>query len=213
MSRNFDAVLFDFGGVFTGSPFTEVAAASSEFGLTPEELSEIMFGVYDKDTDHPWHRLERAEISFDDACKMVVSIAAERGLDLDPLEILMRINVGAESRTGLVERVKKLKEEGYLTGIITNNIAEFRDGWRALIPVGELFDIVVDSSVEGIRKPNPEIFHLALKRLGNIAPERSVFLDDYPYNISVANSLGIKGILVGEDTLEAIRELDKVLAG
>lgn len=96
--------------------------------------------------------------------------------------------------------------------IITNNIAEFRDGWRVLIPVGKLFDIVVDSGVEGIRKPNPEIFHLAMKRLGDIAPERAVFLDDYPTNISVATSLGMQGVLVGEDTLEAIRKLDKILS-
>ena len=85
------------------------------------------------------------------------------------------------------------------TAIVTNNIREFADGWRAMLPVDELFDVVVDSAHEGVRKPDPRIFRLALERLGGTAPEAAVFLDDFHGNVAAAERLGIRGILVEED--------------
>ena len=95
-------------------------------------------------------------------------------------------NAGADSKQALVDRVRSLKQEGYTTGIITNNVAEFGEGWRGLIPVDELFDFVVDSSSVGVRKPDPRIFQIALEQLADIAPEHVIFLDDYQANVDVA---------------------------
>jgi len=206
-----DAVLFDFGGVFTPSPFRAIHAAGAELDVNPLEFSKIMFGPYDEDTDHPWHRLERGEMTFDDAVEHIRILAENDGIKFDPLAFLLSLGDGNGADNPLVDRVRQLKEDGYQTAVITNNIAEFRDFWRAMIPVDELFDLVVDSSVEGIRKPNPEIFFLALSRLGNVPPHRSVFLDDYETNIRVAVSLGIHGILVGEDKQKAVQDLDQIL--
>ncbi len=64
MPREIHAVLFDFGGVFTDSPFAALEELSDELGIGPRELLEIVFGPYDDDTDHPWHRLERGEVSL-----------------------------------------------------------------------------------------------------------------------------------------------------
>jgi putative hydrolase of the HAD superfamily len=176
------------------------------------QFAQIMFGPYDEDTDHPWHRLERGEITIHDAAEKIRNLGIDQGLDFDPLKVLFSIGAGDGEQNPLVDRVRQLKRDRYQTAIITNNIAEFRDFWRALIPVDELFDLVVDSSIEGIRKPDPEIFRLALSRLGNIPPERSVFLDDYETNVKAAVSLGIHGILVGEDKQKAVQDLDKTLA-
>ena len=66
MSREIRAVLFDFGGVFTESPFAALDELSKELGVAPRELLDIVFGPYHEDTDHPWHRLERGEVSLAD---------------------------------------------------------------------------------------------------------------------------------------------------
>lgn len=212
MQRDFDAVLFDFGGVFTGSPFGAVEAAASELGAPPVEVRDIMFGPYAEDTEHPWHKLERGEISLAAARREIRALGKQRGYDFEPVKLL----AGTVSETGprdlLVERVRGLQRDGYRTAIVTNNVAEFKDHWRALIPVDELFELVIDSCEVGVRKPNPEIYRLALDQLG-VAPERAIFLDDFEQNVRVAVQLGMRGVLVGTDMPAVINELDCLLSG
>jgi len=71
--------------------------------------------------------------------------------------------------------------------------------------------VVIDSSEVGMRKPDPRIFHLALEALGGVDPTRSVFLDDYPGNITAAEALGMHGVLVEAAYDDAIRRLDAIL--
>jgi len=208
------AVLFDFGGVFTASPFDATARAGAALGARPGQLEAIMFGPYDEDTDHSWHRLERGEISLAAAREAIMAEGRRQGFAFDPLEILARMaSRGGGVRPALVERTRRLRRQGYPTALVTNNVAEFRAAWRSLVPVDELFDVVVDSSAVGVRKPNPSIFHLALERLGGVAPEQAVFLDDYASNVQAAVGLGLRGVLVGDDAEAAIAELDRLLLG
>jgi len=79
-----------------------------------------------------------------------------------------------------------------------------------MIPVDELFEVIVDSSAVGMRKPDPRIYHMALDQLG-VAPERSVFLDDAPGNIAAARAIGMHAILVEDDHTLAFAELDRLL--
>jgi epoxide hydrolase-like predicted phosphatase len=212
VARAIDAVLFDFGGVFTGSPFHAFTNAGKEIGARPGQIEEIMFGPYHEDTDHTWHRLERGEITLVAAREEIMAEGARHGLKFDPLEILSRLAAsGGGVRTPLVDRVRGLRREGYHTALVTNNVAEFRGAWRAMIPVGELFDLIIDSSEVGVRKPDPAIYRLTLERLGDIPPERSVFLDDYESNVKAATDRGIHGVLVGDDHLAAIAALDHLL--
>jgi putative hydrolase of the HAD superfamily len=80
-----------------------------------------------------------------------------------------------------------------------------------MLPVPELFDCVIDSSEVGLRKPNPAIFHLALERVGGIAPARAIFIDDFAGNVDAAAALGIRGVLVGHDPAPALAELRELL--
>jgi epoxide hydrolase-like predicted phosphatase len=208
-----EAVLFDFGGVFTGSPFHAVRSSGQLGGHDPELVIEVVFGPYDRDTDHPWHRLERGELSFGDAHELLLELARERGMEFDPFDALKGMSTdGSGGTEELVERTRKLRADGYRTALVTNNIREFNDGWRKLIPVDELFDVVVDSSMIGMRKPDPRVFQHALAALGGIEPDHTVFLDDFQGNIDAAEALGMHGILVGVDRLAAIKELDALLA-
>ena len=116
----------------------------------------------------------------------------------------------AEQFDALADRTLWLRSHGLRTALVTNNVREFGDGWRSLVPVDELFDVVIDSSHAGVRKPDPRIFRLALDAL-DVTPEQSLFLDDFPGNIAAAGALGMRGILVGTDRLAAIAELDTLL--
>ena len=205
-------ILFDFGGVFTYSPFSAVDDFGTARGAEPGQFADIMFGSYHRDDDHPWHRLERGEISIEEARQGVLELGRESGLEVDMYEVFGSLPRDGGIRHELVDKVAALKSAGYGRAIITNNVREFSDGWRSLLPVDELFDLVVDSSVEGVRKPNPAIFELALERMGDIAPHEALFLDDHPANVAAAEGLGIRSILVAGEIGEVIRALDDALA-
>jgi epoxide hydrolase-like predicted phosphatase len=206
------AVLFDLGGVFTDSPFETLRTIGEELAVDLPLALGLVFGPYHQDTDHPWHRLERGELSLNDARQEIADLAAKHGVRLDLFEILARMSGGSGAQEILVERVRALRADGYRTALLTNNIAEFRDAWRTMIQVDELFDLVLDSSEVGRRKPDPKFFELALDRLGDLAPEQCVFLDDFEGNVAAATALGMRAIIVGTDRRAALAELDAILA-
>ena len=205
------AVVFDFAGVFTASPFEAVTAAGAVVGLDPDQSMLAVFGPYDRDTDHPWHQAERGELDLAAVREHILDEARSAGYELDLFEVLGAM-AGSVVRDDMVERTRRLKQDGYRTAMITNNIAEFREYWRAMLPLDDLFDVVIDSSEVGMRKPDPRIFELVLDQLGGIEATRAVFLDDYIGNVVAAEALGLHGILVESHYGEAIARLDELLA-
>ena len=111
-----------------------------------------------------------------------------------------------------VATVRSVRQAGYATALVTNNVKEAGDQWRDKVPLDELFDVVVDSSQVGVRKPDPAIYHLTLERLGGVAPERAVFLDDHPGNIAGAHRAGLHALLVDDaDPAAAMAALVELL--
>ncbi len=215
-ARRFDAVLYDFGGVFIDSPFALVAQAAAQLDVSPELLTTVVFGSYDHDTDHPWHRLERGEIPLERCRGEIVAEAERHGLGrVDPLDVLAQLaGGGGIVRHFVVDSVAAIRERGLRTSIVTNNVVEFGSYWRGLLPLDELFDDVVDSSEVGVRKPDPEIFRMACERLG-VAPERALFVDDHPGNVAGAEAAGLHGVCCGysvETTTAAIAEVLELTA-
>lgn len=205
----FDAVLFDYGGVFTISPFAAVGDRGADLGVDPKLLVDTIFGPYDSDTDHPWHRLERGEVSLEAAVREIIALGNQHGIDANPFKFFAAMGIGGINQS-VVDCARRLRAEGCRTALVTNNAAEFRDGWRKSIPVDDLFDVIVDSSEEGVRKPDPRIFERTLERLG-VEASRAVFLDDYAGNIVAAEALGIRGVLVGADPDLAVAEVDRLI--
>jgi epoxide hydrolase-like predicted phosphatase len=111
-------------------------------------------------------------------------------------------------RPGRLDVADEVVEEQRSLG---GDAAEFRDLWRPLLPLDELFDVVIDSSEVGVRKPDPRIYHLTLEHLGGLAPERALFLDDFVGNVEAARALGMHGIVVGPDHEPAMAELRALL--
>ena len=208
-----DAVLWDYGGVFTPSPFDAAHAYARSQGVDPDALVRVVFGSYGADTEHAWHRLERGELSFADALTEIGSEAEAAGMRFDIGEMFGAMAADDIDRTVVLDYVRSLRAVGIRNAIVTNNIREYGDTWRRRLAVDTLFDAVIDSCVEGIRKPNPAIYFTALERVGVTETSRAVFLDDFEPNVVAARSLGLHGIVVGSDPRVALAELDALLAG
>ena len=213
MGRLIDAVVFDFGGVITAaSPFDLLASLGGDADVEPATVLELLIGPYHEDTDHPFHRMERGEISAVAWFAEASATLAEVGVDLDMArmaEVFRTLGV----HDVVVERVRALRADGYKTAILTNNVREAGDAWRTMVDVDALFDVVVDSSAVGMRKPNPAVYRHVLELLGDVAPERAVFLDDAESNVAAARAVGMHGIVVGPDPMPALAELDRIIVG
>ncbi|HEX6568463.1 MAG TPA: HAD family hydrolase, partial [Acidimicrobiales bacterium] len=127
------AVLFDFSGVLTTSPWPAITASAQG------DIS-LLVGPYHEDTDHPWHRLERGEITIQDWLTAVQADAERSGrtLDLTPMQSLM---TDLAVHDDVIEHIRLLRADGYRTALVTNNVREGASAWRAMIPVDELFDV------------------------------------------------------------------------
>jgi epoxide hydrolase-like predicted phosphatase len=203
MGGTIEAVLFDFSGVLTSSPWP-LLSESAKGDL------ELLVGPYHEDTSHPWHRLERGEISVGDWMTAVLELAEESGgeVDFGAMEALLStITV----HTHVVDHILALRSEGYRTALITNNVREGSSQWRAMIPVDDLFEVVVDSSEVGMRKPNPAIYTHTLALLGDVDPAAAVFLDDVESNLVGARAAGLQTIFVPDPPDAALVELDTLL--
>jgi epoxide hydrolase-like predicted phosphatase len=206
------AVLFDFGGVFTPSPFDGARHYGAQIGASPERVLELVFGPYHEDTDHPWHRLERGEIALLEARDAIVSLGLAEGVDADPFKLFASMANGPRGAYApMVERARAVLARGYRTALVTNNVVEFRDAWRKLVPADELFQVIVDSSEVRMRKPNPAIFRHTLALLGDVPPEECLFLDDAESNVAAARRLGMRGVVVKSDLADALAALDALL--
>lgn len=207
-ARRFDAVVFDLSGVVIASAFDAIADLV-DGPLDRDAALALLLGPYDEDTDHVWHRVERGEVPITDWVSWVGGEAERAGATIDWgafASMLGRLTV----HDVVVDRVRSLRADGYLTALCTNNVREGSQSWRELVPVDELFDVVVDSSEVGLRKPDVRIYRHTLERLGVADPGRAVFLDDHPGNVAGAERAGLVGLLVA-DPGEAVAALDALL--
>jgi putative hydrolase of the HAD superfamily len=224
-----EAVIFDYGGVFSTPLFRGIGDFEARMGYPPGSVLELLFGdkayvgvegaahrverELPSDTvTHDWHRLEVGELTLDEWFAGVQARAPEvLGTDIDMgayLQFMAEMPLGVH--WPIVHRARELKADGTHIALLTNNVAEWGDNWRSTFPVDELFEIVVDSSAVKLRKPNPAIYELTCERIG-VAPTASVFLDDNSDNVLAAQSLGMETVQVGEDPFAAVAELDEIL--
>jgi len=206
-TRSFDAVVFDLSGVVITSAFDAIADCVS--GAPRDEALALLLGPYDEDTDHVWHRVERGEIPIGDWIGWIGEQTTAAGITVD-WEAFGSMMGRLAVHDVVVDRVRALRAEGYATALCTNNVKEGSQSWRALLPVEELFDAVVDSSEVGLRKPDARIYHHTLDLIGVTDRSRAVFLDDHPGNVAGAERAGLVGLLVA-DPAEAIAALDVLL--
>ena len=205
--------MFDWGGVLSMSPAERLADLEARLGHEPGTL-RTLFALTGDDGIPLWIHLESGRLPIDHFAERVAAQAhellGEQPLDLEEF-VAFDWLYHAGVHWPVVHHIRDLRAAGYRLGMLTNNVAEWREAWRSTIPVAELFDDVVDSSEVGICKPDARIYHLACERLG-VEPAHAVFLDDTERNVDGARAVGMRAILVGPDPGVALAELDRLLA-
>ncbi|GGB66040.1 HAD-IA family hydrolase [Blastomonas aquatica] len=195
---SFAAVIFDFGGVITSSPFEAFNRLEAQRGLPRDCIRQI--NAADPDTN-AWARFERAEIdaaAFDDA---FTAEAQARGLDIRGADVIGCL--AGDVRPRMVDALDALKAAGFILGCITNNVragkgsAMVFDNARAaeIGAIMERFDHVIESSKAGVRKPDPRIYAMMCEAL-NVAPQACIYLDDLGVNCKPAAAMGMAAIKV-----------------
>jgi putative hydrolase of the HAD superfamily len=200
------AVLFDFGGVILTSPFEGFAAYEERVGVAPGTIRSI--NSIDSDTN-AWARLERAEVGIDEFVELFEAEARSAGYTLSGPEVLVCLR--GEVRPEMVTAIRLLRPH-FAIGLLTNNFVTGSPDWSAggsFHELVELFDVVVESSRVGVRKPERRFYELALEEL-DIAAAEAVFLDDLGVNLKPARAMGMTTIKV-EDPREALAELQEIV--
>jgi putative hydrolase of the HAD superfamily len=197
------AVLWDFGGVILTSPFEAFARYEAERGI-PDGFIRLVNST-DPDTN-AWARLERSELTGDDFDVAFAAESAALGHEVRGMDILMILF--GDVRPEMVAALDAVKSAGLATACLTNNVAG--DHSRPDVEdVMRRFDVVVESSKVGVRKPEPRFYEMACELLG-VEPTECVFLDDLGINLKPAKAMGMTTIKVG-DPAAAIAELETVL--
>lgn len=208
--RVYRAVLFDFGGVFTTSPFEAFARYEEANGL-PKNFIRLNNAA--NHHDNAWAKMERNDVSLDEFAELFEQETAARGHPVSGHDVLPLL---AGDLRPEMERALDAVNAHYRTACLTNNMrtgqgpgmARSSETAAAIARVMKKFDVVVQSSEAGIRKPEPRFYEIACEQVG-IAPGEAVFLDDLGVNLKPARALGMQTIKVlNED--QAIADLERV---
>jgi len=210
--KNFQAVIWDFGGVITSSPFEAFNRYETANGLPENFIRSINSTNPD---DNAWALFERSEIdaaAFDTA---FLQEAEARGHSVRGADVLALL--AGDVRPEMVAVLDRLKADGYRIACITNNVKTGSGAGMArniekaeeIQQVLARFEHVIESSVVGVRKPDPAIYLMACDKLG-VEPQDCVFLDDLGINLKPARALGMATIKVAA-AAPAIDELEGLL--
>ncbi|MEM1105178.1 MAG: HAD-IA family hydrolase [Pseudomonadota bacterium] len=200
MSDPIDAVIWDFGGVITSSPFEAFNAFEAAEGLPKDFIRSV--NAQRADTN-AWARLERSEISADEFDALFAEESRARGHEVRGKAVLALLS--GNVRPGVVAALKACKARVKI-GCITNNAPVGQGAGmstdagkaREVAEILSLFDHVLESSKLGIRKPDPRIYALMCEAL-DVAPRRCVYIDDLGINLKPARAMGMTTIkAVGE---------------
>jgi putative hydrolase of the HAD superfamily len=198
-----EAVIFDFGGVITESPFEAFNRLESARGLPKDLIRRI--NAQNPHTN-AWARFERSEIGLDGFDIEFADEARAMGFELGGRDVLACL-YGAV-RPSMLEALRRISAR-YKTGCITNNVKSDKDAdtWRnrSVEEAMALFHHVIESSKVGVRKPDPRIYRMMIDALG-VDARHCVYLDDLGINLKPAREMGMTTIKVeaAEPALEAL---------
>jgi epoxide hydrolase-like predicted phosphatase len=204
-------LISDFGGVLT-SPLPEAfARIQEEEGISAQALGSAMARLAERDGSNPLHELECGHLTEPQFMAMVgAEVEAELGRPVEMHRFSERYFAALEPNAEMLDVVRGLRERGVRTALLTNNVREWEPRWRSMLPVDELFELVVDSAFVGLRKPDPAIYRLTCERLGAGA-RQCVFVDDIEINCEAAAELGMTAVHF-RTTAQARREIEAAFA-
>ena len=191
------AVIWDFGGVLTSSPFAAFNDYEAAHSLPKDLIRSI--NATNSDTN-AWAQFENSMITLDEFDGFFAAEAKERGYDVPGKDIIALL--AGDLRPRMVEALRRISSK-LITGCITNNVnagkgagmARSAEKVAANEAVMDMFQVVIQSSKAGVRKPDPLIYKMACEAL-NIQPEDAVYIDDLGINLKPARAMGMQTIKV-----------------
>jgi len=181
-------ILFDYSGVLTTS-----LDMPDDPPFDADKMMTFMLPGLVGTEPHPWHELERGEITIGKWIDYVEAAVPGGGVMFDPdspLNAMARLTL----RDDRIATARAAHDAGFDVGVLTNNVAEWRGLWRDRLP-SDVFDVVIDSSDVGMRKPEARIYELAMAELGVTDPRTVAFIDDFEWNVVGAAALGMAGLV------------------
>ena len=206
-------IWFDFGGVLSPPIPALFEQYQVKTGLAPHVLQQAMGDVADELGVPMLAPVESALLTEREWGERLAQALRRR----DPHVELSRAHLhtfgaqwfaGVPANAPLVAAVRALKRAGFRVGILTNNVVEWERHWRAMVGLDEVVDLIVDSSQERSRKPEPAFFQVATARSG-VAPQHSLLIDDVAENIEAAAALGWQ-VLHFIDNHQALAQLQRL---
>ena len=205
------AVLFDFGGVITASPFEAFARYEAEVGVPTDSIRKINST---NPNSNAWAKMERSEVTLNEFCELFEKEAQAFGLELSGERVLGCLS--GDVRPQMVRALEILKERVTI-GCITNNMksghgsgmSRTADQAAIIADIMKMFEFVVESAKVGVRKPDPRIYEMACSEL-KVDPSDCAYLDDLGINCKPAAALGMTAIKVVSPE-QALEDLENVV--
>jgi putative hydrolase of the HAD superfamily len=200
-----EAVIWDFGGVLTTSPFEAFARFEKERGLPADIIRRTNAANH---WENAWAKFERAEVDSEAFDRLFAAESAALGAEVRGRDVLPLLS--GELRPEMVEALRRVKAR-FKTGCITNNLPANATGCTSgrtlyVAEVMALFDHIIESAKIGLRKPDPRIYRMMVDALG-VDPAACIYLDDLGVNLKPARDMGMTTIKV-VDAAQAIAELE-----
>jgi putative hydrolase of the HAD superfamily len=205
-----EAVVSDFGGVLTTPLMAAFAGVHERMGVPMEALARAMQRLAERDGSYPLFELEKGRMTEADFLRDIGAFVSEDlGRDVQMHSFREVYFEGLHPNEAMIEHMRGLRDRGLRMALLTNNIREWEPHWRGMLPVDEIFELVVDSAFVGMRKPEPEIYELTCERLG-VPPAQCLFVDDVEVNCQAAEALGMTAVWYREPE-QAIAEIEAAL--
>jgi putative hydrolase of the HAD superfamily len=211
MSR-VEAIISDFGGVLTTPLLDAFTGLQSSRGIPLEAFGAAMVRAAEANGGtNPLFELETGRLTEAQFVEQLGSaLRVELGRDVDLQRFGIAFFEHLHPNEELFAFMRTLHGRGYRMAMLTNNVREWEPLWRSMLPIDELFELVVDSGFVGVRKPDPAIYELTLERLG-IPASSTLFVDDMEVNCDAARALGMQAVCFRSNA-QAIAEIEQALS-
>jgi putative hydrolase of the HAD superfamily len=211
MSR-IEAIVCDFGGVLTTPLIDAFLGVQGARGIPPAAFGAALARAAERDGGiNPLFELETGRMTEAQFVQRLGDgLREELGRDVELHGFGSAFFEHLHPNDELFAFMRTLHGRGYRMAILTNNVREWEPLWRPMLPIDEIFELVVDSGFEGVRKPERAIYELTLQRLG-VAPEVALFVDDTEINCDAARALGMRAVHFRSNA-QAIADVEAALA-
>jgi putative hydrolase of the HAD superfamily len=207
-----EAIISDFGGVLTTPLLDAFLGLQERRGIPLEAFGAALArAAAENDGTNPLFELETGRLTEAQfVAQLSDGLRAELGREVDLARFGEAFFEHLRPNEELFAFMRTLRERGYRMAILTNNVREWEPLWRSMLPIDELFELVVDSGFEGVRKPDPAIYEVTLDRLG-VPAQATLFVDDTEINCEAARELGMHAVWF-RSTAQAVGEIEQLLA-